>query len=275
MNVSVYEKGPKILVQGKGTSEFVRFILEPEILGQVELGYEEELHPEMFSPHLGIDESGKGDFFGPLVVAGAYVDPAIARAYREAGVQDSKAIGSDTRIRALARVVRETPGAACEVLVFEPAHYNALHAKFKNLNRLLAWGHGRVIEALLERKPACPRVLADQFADPALMRRGLSERGKRIELQTRTKAESDPAVAAASILARESFIDWMAAAGERTGKKFLRGASKEVKQLGADLVMESGPQILNHVAKTHFRTAHEIAPDAFAAPPERTAWIRR
>ena len=99
LSVAVYEKGPKVLLQGKGIEEFVQFELEPKILEQAKLGYEEVHSPEMFEPHFGIDESGKGDFFGPLVIAGVYVDAAIARKFLEAGMQDSKRIGSDARIR--------------------------------------------------------------------------------------------------------------------------------------------------------------------------------
>src|SRR6185312_6941684 len=99
LSVAVYEKGPKVLIQGKGVEEFVQFELEPKILEEAKLGYEEIHLPEMFEPHFGIDESGKGDFFGPLVIAGVYVDRAIPRKLIDAGVQDSKRIGSDARIR--------------------------------------------------------------------------------------------------------------------------------------------------------------------------------
>src|SRR2546421_4562313 len=94
LSVAVYEKGPKVLIQGKGVEEFVQFELEPKILGEAKLGYEEVHAPEMFEPHFGIDESGKGDFFGPLVIAGVYVDAGIARKLLDAGVQDSKRIAS-------------------------------------------------------------------------------------------------------------------------------------------------------------------------------------
>ncbi len=95
----MYEKGPKVVVQGKETEDFVRFYLEPEILKEARVGYEEVLNPTMFEPHFGIDESGKGDFFGPLVIAGVYVDREIARQLLALGVTDSKKIGSDNRIR--------------------------------------------------------------------------------------------------------------------------------------------------------------------------------
>src|SRR5436853_5979933 len=107
LSVAVYEKGPKVLVQGKGVEEFVQFELEPKILGEAKLGYEEVHSPEMFQAHFGVDESGKGDFFGPLVIAGVYVDAGIARKLLDAGVQDSKRIGSDARIHALADAIRK------------------------------------------------------------------------------------------------------------------------------------------------------------------------
>src|SRR6266581_8050266 len=109
LSVAVYEKGPKVLLQGRGVEEFVQFELEPKILGEAKLGYEEVHSPEMFEPHFGVDESGKGDFFGPLVIAGVYVDAPVARKFLDAGIQDSKRIGSDARIRALAKIIRTTP----------------------------------------------------------------------------------------------------------------------------------------------------------------------
>src|SRR5467141_4273969 len=115
LSVAVYEKGPKVLVQGRGVKGFVQFELEPKILGEAKLGYEEVHLPEMFEPHFGIDESGKGDFFGPLVISGVYVDRGIARKFLDAGVQDSKRIGSDARIRALADEIRKTSMGLVEV----------------------------------------------------------------------------------------------------------------------------------------------------------------
>jgi ribonuclease HIII len=268
-NVLVYEKGPKVLVQGKGTEEFVSLVLEPLVLGKAELGYEEVHHPEMFAPHIGVDESGKGDFFGPLVIAGAYVDRDVAHRLREAGVMDSKRITSDARIRSLATVIKAMPGIAFDVIAVGPERYNEMHTKFGNLNRLLAWGHARVIENLLEKRPECPQALSDQFADPAVLKRALGERGKQIELVQRTKAESDPAVAAASILAREKFIDWLAEHGERLGLDLPRGASAQVKTQAQLLVQQHGIDTLGKVAKLHFRTADELLGRPPSEPYER------
>src|SRR5690606_32246745 len=171
LTAAVYEKGPKLVLQGKGTEEFVQFTLEPEILGEAQLGYEEVHNPEMFSAHFGIDESGKGDFFGPLVIAGAYVEREIAHRLLQGGIQDSKRIGSDARIRSLADLIRNTPGMVSDTVMIAPERYNQLYTKFGNLNRLLAWGHARVIENLLELKPDCPRALSDQFANPSLIKK--------------------------------------------------------------------------------------------------------
>src|SRR6202008_3210807 len=127
LSVAVYEKGPKVLVQGKGAEEFVQFELEPKILGEAKLGYEEVHSPEMFQPHFGVDESGKGDFFGPLVIAGAYVDQGIARKLLDAGVVDSKRISSDARIRALADMIRKSSLGLVETVLIGPTKYNELY----------------------------------------------------------------------------------------------------------------------------------------------------
>ena len=274
LSVAVYEKGPKVLLQGKGIEEFVQFELEPKIFGEARLGYEEVHFPEMFEPHFGVDESGKGDFFGPLVIAGAYVNREIARKFLDEGIQDSKRIGSDTKIRALAKMIRRSPAAATEVILIGPERYNQLYAKFGNLNSLLGWGHARVIENLLTKQPDCPRALSDKFADARVIEKSMLQHGRAIRLDQRTKAESDVAVAAASILAREAFIDWLERRGKALGLHLGRGVSAEVKQAARQIVEKKGPAVLEEIAKVHFRTAHEIAPDHYAAPTPRREWQR-
>ena len=272
LSVTVYEKGPKVLVQGKGVEEFVQFELEPKILGEAKLGYEEVHSPEMFEPHFGVDESGKGDFFGPLVVAGVYVDRGIARKLIDAGVQDSKRIGSDARIRALAETIRKSTAGLIETVLIGPERYNELYQKFGNLNKLLGWGHARVIENLLAKKSDCPRALSDQFADARVIEQSLLRHGRKIDIEQRTKAESDIGVAAASILAREAFINWLERRGKELGLRLERGVSANVKEAAKKLVEINGPRVLRGLAKVHFRTAHEIAPDNYAAPPPRGNW---
>jgi ribonuclease HIII len=272
LSVAVYEKGPKVLVQGRNVEEFVQFELEPKILGEAKLGYEEVHSPEMFEPHLGVDESGKGDFFGPLVIAGVYVDRGIGRKLLDAGVVDSKRIGSDTRIRALAEIIRKSSLGLVETVLIGPAKYNELYEKFGNLNLLLGWGHARVIENLLAKKPACPRSLSDQFADARVINASLLKHGRKITIEQRPRAESDIAVAAASIIAREAFINWLERKSKELGLRLDRGVSLSVKESARKLVELSGAGVLREVAKVHFRTAHETAPDYYPAPAPRENW---
>jgi ribonuclease HIII len=259
-------------VQGRGVEEFVQFELEPKILGEAKLGYEEVHSPEMFEPHFGVDESGKGDFFGPLVIAGVYVDRGIARQFLDAGVVDSKRIGCDARIRALADMIRKSSLGLVETVLIGPAKYNELYEKFGNLNRLLGWGHARVIENLLARKPGCLRSLSDQFADVRVINESLLKHGRKIAIEQRSRAESDIAVAAASVLAREAFINWLERKGKELSLRLERGVSPGVKESARKLVEMNGPGALREVAKVHFRTAHEIAPNHYPASPARENW---
>jgi len=275
LSVAVYEKGPKVLVQGRDVEEFVQFELEPKILGEAKLGYEEVHSPEMFEAHFGVDESGKGDFFGPLVISGVYVDRGIGRKLLDAGVVDSKRIGSDTRIRALADTIRKSSLGLVETVLIGPAKYNELYEKFGNLNKLLGWGHARVIENLLAKKPACPRSLSDQFADARVISASLLKHGRKIAIEQRPRAESDIAVAAASIVAREAFINWLERKSKELGIRLERGVSPSVKDTARKLVEMNGPDALREVAKVHFRTAHEIAPNDYPAPPPRENWQSR
>src|SRR5213595_2890987 len=272
LSVAIYEKGPKILVQGRGVEEFVQFELEPKILGEAKLGYEEVHSPEMFEPHFGVDESGKGDFFGPLVISGVYVDRVIARKLLDAGVVDSKRVVSDARIRALADTIRKSSLGLVEAVLIGPAKYNELYEKFGNLNRLLGWGHARVIENLLAKKPECPRSLSDQFAEARLIEQSLLKHGRKIAIEQRPRAESDIAVAAASVVAREGFINWLERKSNELGMRLERGVSPSVKENARKLVELNGPGALREVAKVHFRTAHETAPDYYPAPPPRENW---
>ncbi len=257
LSIAVYEKGPKAVLQGKGLEDFITFVLEPEVLGEARLGYEEVYAPEQFEPHFGIDESGKGDLFGPLVVAGVYLDGDLARHLRDAGVKDSKGIGSDKKIRDLAAVIRNA-GTPFEVIVIGPEKYNQLYRSIGNLNSLLAWGHARIIENLCVRMPDCPRALSDQFANTRVLQKALLENGRKIQIDQRTKAESDYAVAAASILAREGFINWLDKKGAELGIALAKGVSAKVKSAAGELILRHGSGMLPKVAKMHFKTASEV-----------------
>jgi ribonuclease HIII len=264
LNVSVYQKGPKVLIQGKETEDFIRFTLEPEVTGVAQLDYAEETDDTgHFSPHFGIDESGKGDFFGPLVIAGVYTDGEITRHLIKSGIMDSNRITTPAKIRKLAAIIKATPGIEFDVIALRPEKYNELYASFKNLNQMLAWGHATVIEELAKKRPDCPRTLSDQFARAEVLQSALKKKNITLKLDQRTKGESDTAVAAASILARERFIDWMDAATVKAGIKIPLGCSAQVVDAGKLLIKTHGPEILGKFAKLHFKTTQQVCGELF------------
>jgi ribonuclease HIII len=272
-NVVFYESG-KLVVQGKGTREFVEFVLEPEVLKQARLGYEAVLNPDLLLPRLGVDESGKGDFFGPLCVAGVYVNEAVINAWKDAGVRDSKNISSDNKISDLAKLIRETRGCVTTVVPIGNEAYNRLYAKMKSVNLVLAWGHARVIENLMGQKhrmnPPPVRAISDQFAaSKSVVEKSLMLLGRSIELVQRHKAEEDLAVAAASILARDEFVKRLAALGGDFGVELPKGAGGNVDAVAKDLFSKHGAAVLVGIAKMHFRTA--LRAQGLPEPP-KTEW---
>jgi len=261
-NMVFYESG-KLVIQGKGTQEFVEFVLEPEILKEARLGYEAVLDPELLLPRLGVDESGKGDFFGPLCVAGVYVNESVIQTWKDAGVRDSKNISSDKRIKELAEVIRETPGCVSAVVPIGNESYNRLYSKFRSVNSMLAWGHARVIENLMGLKyqmnPVPVRAISDQFAHSKdVIAKALMSLGREIELVQKHKAEADLAVAAASILARNEFVTRMEKMGKQYGMVFPKGASATVEAVAKEFIAKHGAENLPKVAKMHFRTAYRV-----------------
>ncbi len=259
VNVVYYQSG-KLVIQGKGTRDFLEFTLEPEILKEVKLGYETVLNPELLQPRLGIDESGKGDFFGPMCVAGAYINESVIRSWENAGIRDSKNIGSDKKIAELAKLIRETPGCVTSVVPIGNEAYNRLYAKMHSVNSLLAWGHARVIENLMTQRlrmnPPPVRAISDQFAsEKSVVGNALMALGREIELVQRHKAESDLAVAAASILARDEFVSRLNRLSQQYGMKLPKGASAAVDQAAKDFIAKHGAEKLPLVSKMHFRTS--------------------
>ena len=268
-NATLYEKEKhgkrKLCVQGSGAQDFVEFQLEPSGIVPVSLGYEKVLSPELFSAHAGSDESGKGDFFGPLVVCCAYTDERLSDEMIKLGVKDCKQM-TDKAVLAVGAQLRQLLGpTGYAVVKLGPAAYNRLYAKIKNINRMLAWAHGTAIEELLTKRASCDRVVVDQFAPTeATILRALKERGKKAKVEQRHQAESDIAVAAASVIARELFLRAIQAMtvevfGEGAEAKVPAGSSDpRVRELAEEMVRKNGPTWLMNHCKAHFQTTDKV-----------------
>jgi ribonuclease HIII len=202
--------------------------------------------------HIGVDESGKGDYFGPLVVAACYVGPEHLAELE--GVRDSKKLTDPVALKLSLNIMRVCPH---KLVVVNPPKYNELHASMRNLNKLLAWGHARAIEDVLEQHPA-KRVISDQFADPAELKRRLFEKGRTVILESVVRAESDIAVAAASVLARAEFLRRLKRLGEDFGVNLPKGAGPPVIEAAKRFVAKNGPDALPMVAKVHFKTTQTV-----------------
>lgn len=204
--------------------------------------------------HIGTDESGKGDYFGPLVVAGVYVPDEQEAVLRELGVRDSKRF-TDNRVREMADLVRK--GYKHSVVAIGPEKYNELYGKLRNLNRILAWAHARVIENILE-EVACVLAITDQFGDRVFVENAMMKKGRDIELIQRPKAEEDMAVAAASILARAEFLRRLYFLSQDFKIDLPKGSSPRSEEVGLELVEKHGADVLNKVAKIHFKLTPRI-----------------
>ena len=257
VNVVGYKSG-KVVVQGKKTEEFVQDILEAEVTYDPQLGYEEVHNPEWFEPHAGLDESGKGDFFGPLIATTVIADEAAVRSWMDEGIKDSKSVSSDRAIKGLAAKIRKTPGVVIKTTFAGMPKYNELYHKFdSNVNKLLAWFHARAcMDALAEKQ--VPWGLLDQFSKQPLVQNQIKGKVGDFDLQMRTKAESDPVVAAASIIARSVYVNQMEKLSEQAGIQLPKGASAAVKEAAKHIISQQGPSALRNYAKMHFKTASEV-----------------
>ncbi|MCB1111835.1 MAG: ribonuclease HIII [Chlamydiales bacterium] len=251
VSCTLYQSG-KLTVQGKDKSEFIQFYLEPEVLKDFSHSY-----PALeidASPRIGIDESGKGDFFGPLCIAGLYAGGDDVAKLQELGVRDSKTLTDATALR-VAKKLKES--YIHHIVKINPQKYNELYSKFKNLNRLLAWGHATVIEELV-KKTQCSNVIVDQFAAEEVVDNALKRKGITLSLQQMHRAEADLVVAAASILARATFLEGLEQLGKKFGILLPKGASKATIEAGREFIRKHGQPAIDQVGKLHFKTLDAI-----------------
>ena len=239
----------KLLLQGKGAGDFAQ---ELYLRGWLKTGKE-----KISQPRIGIDEAGKGDYFGPLVVAGVVVEPEEEWRLIRLGVRDSKRI-SESVIKEIAREIKSN--FPYNLVVISPRRYNQLYQQMRNLNQILAWAHSRVIENLLQSH-SVELAISDQFGKAAVLTERLMEKGKTIQLIQYPQAEQDLAVAGASILARAEFLRQIDRLSRRYRIKLPRGVSEQVILSGKKLVERYGGKVLGEVAKLHFKTTQKILKD--------------
>lgn len=251
ISCTLYTSG-KLMVQGKDKQDFITFYLEPEILKDLSFSYPETLIDS--TPRIGIDEAGKGDFFGPLCIAGVYASEEGIRKLTELKVRDSKRM-NDKAIIALAGQIKSFfPHSLVKLF---PQKYNELYAKFKNLNHLLAWAHATAIEELVQ-STGCHQVVIDQFAAEHVVENALMRKKIEVDLSQRHYGEEDPVVAAASILARAAFVEGMEALSKMTKTNLPKGANSHVIDAGKQILATQGEEMLKKVGKLHFKTASQI-----------------
>ncbi len=281
VNVTAYDKRRIVVIAGRGTEEFVLNTLETEVTAAPRLGYDEVLHPERFEPHAGLDESGKGDFFGPVIAATVIADKPAIDAWLKAGVKDSKRL-ADTQILKLDDLIRKTTGAVAKTCSCGMPKYNELMRRpGANLNRLLAWQHATALEQALNEKWV-PWGLLDQFSKQPLTQRELAKKSvKNFDLRMRVRAEEDPVVAAASVVARAEYVRVMRKLSQRFGGPLQKGAGSRVREQAAQIMTKFGAPALGEFAKLHFRTAYEAVAAAgrlaelpLPKPKERVEWHR-
>lgn len=251
ISCTLYTSG-KLTVQGKDKDEFIHFYLEPEILKALTYS-----HPEIdldFTTRIGIDEAGKGDFFGPLCIAGVYADEKLIQELLALGVKDSKSISDKNIIVLKNKIQNICPHAIVRIF---PKKYNEMYANFRNLNRLLGWGHATAISELVA-KTNCHEVIIDKFASENVVASALKQKHLEVCLTQKHKAESDPVVGAASILARGAFLEGLETLGKKIGMVLPKGASAQVVAAGKALVSAQGEAVLEEVAKLHFKTKDEV-----------------
>lgn len=202
---------------------------------------------------IGVDEAGKGDYFGYLVVAGVVLDESKKKSLEEMGVKDSKHLSDSTVLRLATQIKRLCKH---DIVRISPEKYNALYSKFKSLNKLLAWGHARIIENLLEKNEV-DFVITDKFGDEKLLKNSLFERGRKAKIHQKIRAESDMAVAAASVLARAEFLKTLKKLSMEIGYSLPKGAT-HVEEAAKELVQKHKEEVLDFVAKKHFKTTKRV-----------------
>jgi ribonuclease HIII len=170
------------------------------------------------------------------------------------GIKDSKTLTDKKMLEMMSKIQKYSKFS---VIAIGNSKYNELYKNFGNLNKLLAWGHAKVIENILE-KNTCEYALSDKFGDESLIKNALQTRGRSIRLEQMVRAESDIAVAAASVLARATFVQKMKQMELAFECNFPKGCNSIVKDAAAEFIKKYGKDRLIEVCKAHFKTYKEV-----------------
>jgi len=254
LHVFFGKKGNKVVLQGNKDLKLYKRINDL-IFGEMLIpDYKPELEPTY--PYIGTDESGKGDYFGPLVIAGVYLTPDSGKLLRSLGIRDSKELG-DSQIRQFAAEIKTMNEIIFDVVLISPEKYNQLYEKVGNLNRLMGWAHARVIENLLGKCNA-DEVISDKFGNEKLILDALQEKGRSINLKQITKAEKFTAVAAASIFARDAVIRWFSSQSKKYELDIPKGSSTDVEKFAKRFLEKHGEVEIRKMVKIHFKTSNRV-----------------
>jgi ribonuclease HIII len=257
--VNLYSNG-KVVIAGNDHRAIEALEVRLRELGGTEVEKTARVYPPIAvkGTRIGTDEAGKGDYFGPLVVAGVLATEFQITRLSELGVRDSKLL-SDSTIQNYAQGITQIlERGQYDVITISPARYNSLYENtFHNVNGILGWAHARAIENLLQFREPCEQAIADQFGDKSYIANALMKKGRAINLIQVPKAERDPVVAGASILARAGFITKMREMSESFGLTFPKGAS-HVEPFAREFGKVNGIGGLRIVAKVHFATTAKL-----------------
>ena len=248
------KKGIKNVVQSNPESKLSKE-LNAIIFGETFFKSEQK-NEVKFIEYIGTDESGKGDYFGPLVVAAVYVDEKTTLELEDAGVKDSKLI-TDYNIKIIESKIKRIIGNKFEIVQINPEKYNKLYDSFNNLNKIMGWAHSKAIENLIE-KINCPNVISDKFGNEKLIKDELKKKNINLNLYQTPKAERYTAVAAASILARAKVVDWFNTKSMEVGFQIPKGGGALVNISANRVLNQCDDNYLMKMIKFHFKNSQSI-----------------
>lgn len=261
ITVKQYQSG-KLVVQGSDTGFLDKIINQIEdVVGESNNNKKREVSADIkaTAPFIGSDESGKGDFFGPLVVCAFWANIQIATELEKLDVKDSKML-SNKNCAKIAKTIREEYSSFFKEVILLPKEYNILYSRFKqkgeSLNQLLGYLHSLAIKNIWDKRQA-NSIIVDKFGNENDVKRYFDKSHSEAKFICIPRGESQTVVAAASIIARDRFVREMSILSDNIGEDIPFGAGPQVVDFAKDFIRKYGPDKLSEYAKTHFSTASQ------------------